>query len=42
MPVVCCIGEAAGTAAAMAVDDVRAVDTAELRKKLKANGAFVG
>lgn len=44
MPTVCCIGEAAGSAIAMAVTngtDVRAVNTNELRETLKANGAFI-
>ena len=44
MPTVCCIGEAAGSAIAMAVKngcDVRAVNTNELRETLKANGAFI-
>lgn len=45
MPVVCCIGEAAGTALAMANKAgimPKAVDTDALRETLKANGAFVG
>jgi len=44
MPTVCCIGEAAGSAIAMAFKngtDVRAVNTNELRETLKANGAFI-
>lgn len=44
MPTVCCIGEAAGTAIAMAHKDnadVRDVDADKLRELLKANGAFV-
>ncbi len=44
MPTVCCIGEAAGTAIAMAHKDnadVRDVDTDKLRELLKANGAFI-
>ena len=44
MPTVCCIGEAAGSAIAMAVKngcDVRDVNTNELRETLKANGAFI-
>jgi len=45
MPVVCCLGEAAGTAMALAVGgktDVREVDVEELREILKNNGAFIG
>ena len=45
MPVVCCIGEAAGTALAMAKKDgimPKEVDTDALRKVLTENGAFVG
>ena len=45
MPTVCCIGEAAGTAIAIAASegiDVRSVDTDLLRKKLTDKGAFVG
>lgn len=44
MPTVCCIGEAAGCAIAMACknkSDVRDVDTDQLRRTLKANGAFI-
>ena len=44
MPVVCCIGEAAGSAIAMAVEtgtDTMAVDIQRLRELLKKNGAFV-
>ncbi|MBP3370099.1 MAG: FAD-dependent oxidoreductase [Clostridia bacterium] len=44
MPTVCCIGEAAGSAIAMAVKsktDVRQVNTDELRAILKANNAFI-
>jgi hypothetical protein len=44
MPTVCCIGEAAGSAIAMAVTngrDVKEVDTHKLREVLKANGAFI-
>lgn len=44
MPTVCCIGEAAGSAMALAVRDssgVRDVDTKELRRILKKNGAFI-
>ena len=44
MPTVCCIGEAAGTAIAMAHKDnadVRDVDADKLRELLKANGAFI-
>lgn len=43
MPVCCTLGEAAGTAAAMALKNhctVPEVDTAELRKVLKDNGVF--
>ncbi len=45
MPTVCCIGEAAGSAIAMAFNSkssVRAVDTQVLRETLKKNGAFIG
>lgn len=45
MPVVCCIGEAAGSAISLAVKDsipVRSVDTEKLRELLKKNGAFLG
>ena len=44
MPTVCCIGEAAGSAIAMAAKnkaDVRSVDTDALRSILKANRAFI-
>ena len=44
MPVCCCIGEAAGTAAALALKNqssVNDVDTDELRKVLQDNHAFV-
>ena len=44
MPTVCCIGEAAGIAMAMAHkanSDVRDVDTDQLRALLKAGGAFI-
>lgn len=44
MPTVCCIGEAAGSAMALAVKDsisVREVNTDLLRATLKANGAFI-
>ena len=44
MPTVCCIGEAAGSAIAMACknnSDVRDVDTDKLRELLRANGAFI-
>ncbi len=43
MPIVCCLGEAAGTAAAIAVKnrcDVSCVDAKTLRETLRANGAF--
>ncbi len=45
MPVVCCIGEAAGTATALAIKSgkaVREVDVKELQETLKKNNAFVG
>ncbi len=45
MPVVCCIGEAAGTAVAIAVKNsssVRDIDVIKLQDKLRENGAFVG
>jgi len=45
MPTVCCIGEAAGSAAALAVKKkcgVRSVDVPELQDLLKKNGAFIG
>lgn len=45
MPSVCCIGEAAGSAAALAVRDrcgVREVNVPELQRVLKENGAFIG
>jgi len=45
MPVVCCIGEAAGTAMGLAVKNstaVRDVDVRELQRILKENNAFVG
>ena len=45
MPVVCCLGEAAGEAIALAVKagcTVRAVDVPTLQKNLKQNGAFIG
>ncbi len=45
MPTVCCIGEAAGTAAAIASKygaNLRAIDTKELQNSLKRNGAFLG
>ena len=45
MPTVCCIGEAAGTAAGIAVKDksnVRCVDIEKLQKHLKEYGAFIG
>lgn len=44
MPTVCCLGEAAGTAIAQAVKkgiSVLEVNTDELRKTLKSNGAFI-
>jgi hypothetical protein len=45
MTTVCCIGEAAGTAAALASKsktDVRSVDVKELQSSLTQNGAFLG
>ncbi len=45
MPTVCCIGEAAGLAAALAVKNggnVRGVDVKTLQKGLLAHGAFLG
>ena len=45
MPPVCCIGEAAGVAAGLAVKhkvSVREVDVKELQSTLKENGAFLG
>ncbi len=45
MPVVCCIGEAAGVAAAMSLEsgaDVRKTDVKRLQERLKDNGAFIG
>ena len=45
MPIVTCIGEAAGTAIGLAVKNklgVREVDVKELQTKLKENGAFIG
>ncbi len=43
MPVCLCMGEAAGLAAAMSTSagDVRAVNTSELRAKLKSHGAYL-
>lgn len=44
MPTVCCIGEAAGSAMALAIKDslpVREVNVDALRANLKANGAFI-
>ena len=44
MPTVCCIGEAAGSAIALAIKDsitVREVNTNALRKLLRENGAFI-
>ena len=43
MPIVCCIGEAAGTAAAISVSDnvgINEVDVQKLRETLKINGAM--
>ncbi|MBR5012138.1 MAG: FAD-dependent oxidoreductase, partial [Clostridia bacterium] len=45
MPTVCSIGEAAGTAVAIAVKDkkmVRDIDVEKLQTTLKNNGAFIG
>ncbi len=45
MPVVCCLGEAAGEAIALAVGEkctVREIDVPTLQKNLKKNGAFIG
>jgi hypothetical protein len=45
MPTVCCIGEAAGSAIAMAHKNgsvVRDVDAEQLRALLKDSGAFIG
>ena len=45
MPVVCCIGEAAGTAAGLAVKNnvpVRDVNVAQLQNTLKNNNAYIG
>ena len=45
MPTVCCIGEAAGCAAGIAIADrvsVREVDVKKLQDRLKSNGAFIG
>ena len=45
MPVVCCLGEAAGSAIALAVRDkasVREVNVSELQDVLRKNGAYLG
>jgi hypothetical protein len=45
MPVVCCIGEAAGTAIGLAVKNqtsVRELNVSELQNELKKNGAYIG
>jgi hypothetical protein len=45
MPVVCCIGEAAGSAVGLSVKNkttVREIDVKELQSVLKKNGAFIG
>lgn len=45
MPVVCCIGEAAGTAAGIAIQNkvtMREVNTGELQDTLKMNNAYIG
>ena len=44
MPICCCIGEAAGTAAAVAKlsnRDVKSIDVKRLQDKLEANGAVI-
>jgi hypothetical protein len=45
MPFVCCIGEAAGEAAALAVQNrcgVSEIDVAALQNRLREQGAFIG
>jgi hypothetical protein len=45
MPTVCCIGQAAGTAVALAVKSgstVKDIDIKKLQKALKDQGAFIG
>ena len=45
MPIVCCLGEAAGTASALALREnvpVYAVDIPALQEVLLENGAFLG
>ena len=45
MPFVCCLGEAAGEAAALAMQDgvdFRSVNVTELQARLRAQGAFFG
>lgn len=45
MPIVCCLGEAAGTAASVAHKsgtDVKNADVGEIRRLLRKNGAFTG
>ena len=45
MPVVCCIGEAAGVAIGLAnkeKTDTRSIDVKKLQNILTANGAFIG
>ncbi|MEE0928095.1 MAG: FAD-dependent oxidoreductase, partial [Acutalibacteraceae bacterium] len=45
MPVVCCIGEAAGSAVGLAVKQnctVREIDVKELQNELKRNCAYIG
>lgn len=45
MPIVCCIGEAAGTAIGIAIKDnvkVRDIDVSALRRTLVENNAFIG
>lgn len=45
MPIVACLGEAAGTAVGLAVKNklgVREIDVKELQNTLKQNGAFIG
>ena len=45
MPVVACIGEAAGVAVGMAIKDktdTRSIDVSLLQEKLKSYGAYIG
>lgn len=43
MPICCCIGEAAGTAAVAKLSnrDVKSIDIKSLQDKLEANGAVI-